>query len=232
MKDTHKETTARPYDIEALDPAAFVFKAAIFDFDGTVADSLDVWKRVDELFFAKRGLTYAADYAEKLSILGFEDGARYTIDAYGLSETVEQVCDEWNELGRELYRTEVELRSGSRAYIEALRDSGVLVALATTNAPQVINALKGRYDIDELFPVRVHGCEVEHHTKDHPDIYLEAARRLGVAPEDCVVFEDVPAAILCAKRIGMTTVGVMTSARHQNQRLVRQAADYVIDGWE
>ncbi len=205
--------------------------AAIFDFDGTVADSLGVWRRVDDLFFERRGLTYAPDYAERLSMLGFEEGARYTIDAYDLDCSVQEVCDEWNALGRELYRTSVNLRPGAAAYIKALHAAGVPVGLATTNAPAVIDAMETRVPLHELFPVRVHGCEVPHPTKDHPDIYLECARRLGVEPAGCVVFEDLLAGVLTAKRAGMAAVGVLTGAPSQNVGLLRKAADVTIADW-
>lgn len=212
-------------------PWPFDRRAAIFDFDGTVADSLDVWRRVDDLFFEKRGLAYGPDYAEKLSVLGFEEGARYTIEAYGLNDTVQGICDEWNAMGRELYRTEVELRPGAEEYVRMLHEQGIAVGLATTNAPEVLAAMEGRVPLDELFPVQVYGCEVERGTKDHPDIFLECCRKLAVSPQDCVLFEDLPAAILTGKKLGMKTVGVLTNKPMQNVKLLTKAADYLITDW-
>lgn len=170
----------RPEDLRPERLRMAGIDAVILDFDGTLAESSGVWKEVDRIFFERRDLTFGPDYAERLSVLGFEDGARYTIEAYGLPDTVEQICAEWNELGRELYRDRVTLRPGVKAYLRALRGEGVPYALATTNAPEVVRALEPRLPISELFPVRVHGREVTHHTKDDPDIYLEAARRLGI----------------------------------------------------
>lgn len=210
----------------------FRFKGAIFDFDGTVADSLGVWKRVDDIFFARRGLTYSPDYAEKLSALGFEDGARFTIETYGLLDTPQEICDEWNALGCELYRTDVQLRPGAATYIRALHRIGVPIALATTNAPAVIEAMGARVGLRELFPIRVHGCEVEHHTKEHPDIYIEAARRIGVQPNECVVFEDLAAGLACARDIGMKTVAVLTRSNCQDRERLAKLADYVLPGWD
>lgn len=213
------------------DLCPFSYRGAIFDFDGTLADSLDVWKRVDDLFFSRRGLTYNPDYAEKLSTLGFEDGARYTIETYGLTDTPEAICKEWNELGCELYRTEVQLRPGAESYLRTLKQQGVPIALATTNDPSVIEAARPHIPLDELFPTRVHGCEVAHRTKDHPDIYLEAARRIAVEPCDCVVFEDLPTGIETAHAAGMTTVAVITGSTQQDVDRLVHHADYVIDSW-
>ena len=209
----------------------FSFGGAIFDFDGTLAESLEVCPRVDDLFSARLGMTYNADYAQRLSLLGFEDGARYTIDAYGLDETVEDSCREWNALGRQLYETEVVLREHAQAYLEALASAGVPVAMATTNDASVVGAMEPRVPVSRLLPVRVYGAEVAHKTKEHPDIYLEAARRMGVDPGDCVVFEDLPAGLICARHVGMHTVGGLTGAPDQNVELLTKAAELVIPDW-
>lgn len=206
--------------------------AAIFDFDGTLADSHDVWRRVDQEFFERRGIACTPDYAERLSLLGFDAGARFTIEHFGLSETVEQICDEWNEAGRRLYATDVVLRPGAREYIESLKAAGVPVALATTNDPEVIDAMAPRVDMGELTPVRVHGCQVPRHSKEFPDIYLEAAARLGVPAGECVVFEDLLAAMRTARRAGMAVAGVLTGEARQDVAAIVEACDYIVEDWE
>ena len=207
------------------------FRAAIFDFDGTLADSHDVWRRVDQDFFEKRGIPCSPEYAEQLSLLGFEAGARFTIAEYGLDETVEDICAEWNAAGRALYATDVDLRPGARRYIEALAAAGVPRALATTNDPEVIDAMAPRLVMDDLTPVRVHGCQVARSSKEFPDIYLEAATRLGVPPSSCVVFEDLLAAMRTAHAAGMAVAGVLTGEARQDVRAIVEACDYIIDDW-
>jgi len=223
-------TVLRVNEIKTIWP--FNATAAIFDFDGTIADSLDVWKRVDDIFFERRGIAYKQNYAETLSVLGFEEGAQYTIKTYGLNETVDEICAEWNELGRTLYKTEVELRPYALEYIKAIKQKGAAVGLATTNRPYVLEAVKPRIDLDRLFEARVYGCEVSRPTKQDPDIYLECAQRLNRAPQNCVVFEDIATGLRSAKKAGMTTVGVLTDPRHQNAQTLFEAADYVIESWE
>ena len=136
------------------------FKAAIFDFDGTIADTASIWNKVDETFLALRGISpVPEDYSRMLTILGFEGGARYTIETFGLKDTEQDICDEWTRMGRAFYRTDVQLRPGAERYLVALRALGIPLALATTNDPQVLDAME-QVDVDALFDVRVHGCEV------------------------------------------------------------------------
>lgn len=225
----------RPLDPDDLRPSRLAHAGiggVILDFDGTLAESSGIWHEVDRIFFERRGLTYGPDYAARLPVLGFEEGARYTIETYGLTDTVEQICAEWNGLGRELYRDRVQLRPGVEAYLRGLRAAHVPFALATTNDPEVVLALEPRVPIRELLPVRVHGCEVARHTKEDPDIYLEAARRLGVEPQACVVFEDILPAVLTAQAAGMRAVGVATGSSHQDFPAIAAAADATITGWE
>lgn len=207
------------------------FSAAIFDFDGTIAESSHVWRLVDETFLARRGIAYEPGFSAQLAARGFVEGARWVIDTYGLADTVQQVCDEWNDLGGALYREQVGLRPGAAAYIEALREAGVACALATNNDAAVLEALKPRVDVDALFDLRVHGAEVGR-DKRWPDIYVETARRLGADPASTVVFEDLPAGLASAASAGFTPVGVRSDDPTQDLDAVRDRAVLTIDGWE
>ncbi|MEE8715529.1 MAG: HAD family phosphatase [Coriobacteriales bacterium] len=206
------------------------FDGAIFDFDGTIAFSSGIWEQVDREFLGERGLRYTPQFAAELSVLGFAEGSRYVVDHYHLDEDPDAICAEWNRIGARLYGERVTLRQGARAYIEALRSRGVRVALATTNDANVIDAMKPRVDADELFDARVHGAEVAR-SKNHPDIYLEAARRIGVRPRDCIVFEDIVPGLRAAMSTGMTGCAVRSDGRTQKVDALRSVADLWLDRW-
>ena len=86
-------------------------------------------------------------------------------------------------------------------------------------------------DVGALFDAVVCGREVGR-GKDHPDIYLETARRLGAEPASCAVFEDILPGTLSAARAGMATVAVRSTDPRQPVAELRRAADRWIDGWE
>lgn len=207
------------------------FAAGIFDFDGTLADTWQLWQHVDEVFFAERGLPYDQEAHKMLNVLGFEPGARWVIERYQLREDPADICDEWNRMGRALYAREVELRPGALNYLRALRGAGVPLALATTNDPQVLRSMAPRFDVYGLFDAVVCGREVLR-PKDHPDIYLEAARRLGAEPTHCMVFEDIVVGTRSAKSVGMRTCGVRSTQPTQPVSELKSEADVFIDGFE
>lgn len=206
------------------------FSAAIFDFDDTLALTHDLWKQVDIAFLRSRGISYTPDVGRTLTMLGFAGGARWCIERYGLKDTVEEICNEWNSMGRALYATRVHLRPGAREYLAALRSAGVPLALATTNDPDVLAAMRRNVDVYALFDSVVCAKEVGC-GKDHPDIYLEAARRISANPEDCMVFEDLLQGICSAKRAGMRTCAVLSNNPLQDERGVVTAADCSIASW-
>lgn len=205
------------------------FRAAIFDFDGTIADTAAIWKEVDLVFLGARGLPYSADYAKNLAHLGFEAGALYTKELFALPESVEDICAEWNRMGKALYETKVMLRPGVKAYIAALKKLGIRIGLATTNDKNVLEAMQ-LVDVHEIFDTQVYVREVQK-PKNHPAIYLEAARRLDVKAADCIVFEDIVQGLRSAHAAGMVTCGVQSSDPLQNIKEVRAAADLWIEDW-
>jgi HAD superfamily hydrolase (TIGR01509 family) len=206
------------------------FDGAIFDFDGTLAYSGEIWNQVDRDFMERRRLTYSPDVTVELATLGFTDGARFVIDRFGLDETVEDICAEWNDMAAGLYADQVSLRPGAERYIRALRDLGIPTALATTNSPDVLDSLKPRVDVDDLFDARVHGLDVAR-SKHFPDIYVEAARRIDVAPERCIVFEDISSGLSSAMSVGMYGVAVRSNDPTQNEGELIDLADTWLEDW-
>lgn len=200
------------------------FRGAIFDFDGTLVDSVSIWRRLDEEFLARRGLRLEADHSEHLSTIGFDEAAFFMIEKYELEETPQEIYDEWNEMAIRLYATEVELRPGAYEYISDLRRMGVPCSVATANARSVLEATIEHLQLDELFDAFTFVSEVTR-SKSSPDVYELAARRIGRPAEQCVVFEDLDLGIRAASSAGMWTVGMITGDRSQDIASVVASAD-------
>ena len=200
------------------------FTAAIFDVDGTLLDTMDVWRQVDVQFLARRGIEYTADYGAHMAALYYELAARYTIDRFGLSETPAEVMAEWDELARDAYARTHEV-PGALAYLRALKDRGVKLAYATSGNDYLTVPTLEAHGMLELFSAGAYTKETGK-DKSEPDVYLLAAERLGVPPEECVVFEDVPRCIRGAKRGGFPVVALDTDPKGSDE--LRETADYVI----
>lgn len=210
----------------------FDHAAALFDFDGTLADTSFVWHEVDRIFFAKRSIPYPEGLDEALAPLSFEKCAQYVIGRFGLDERVEDVCAEWNETGTALYARGIELRPGALDYIRALHESGVPCALATTNASRVLAPVLAESGLGELLDAAVFG-DIVPVSKDKPDIYLAAARKLGARPAECVVFDDIVQGIRSAHGAGMATCAVATAdPGSAAEREKADTADIYLASWK
>ena len=133
-------------------------------------------------------------------------------------------------MGSELYPRLVELRPGAERYVRSLRAAGVPCALATTNDSRVLGSLAPRIDVEDLFDTVVYGNDIAR-DKNHPDIYLEAARRLGVSASSCVAFEDIAPALRSARTAGMATCAVCSGDETQDVPAVSAAADMLLCDW-
>lgn len=205
----------------------FDFPGCIFDLDGTLLDSLWVWDEVDTVFLTRRGLPVTPDYGQAIAHLGFADAARYTIDRFGLDETPEQLMQEWYDLARAAYRDRVPLKPHAEEFLRKLCAQGVHISAATSSEPELVLPCLDRLGITGLFDniTTIHEVNGD---KSSPDIYLLAAERMQVAPNQCAVFEDILRGIQSAKSAGFYTVAVQEAASALDQDAIRQTADRYI----
>ena len=209
--------------------SAIPFKAALFDLDGTLLDSMYVWKRVDELFFVNRGLAIPEDYGRSIAGMSYRESAEYTVKNYAPGERWEDVVAEWMRLAREEYACRVPLKPGSLEYLRVLKREGVKLAVVTAMPPELFMPCLENLGVAELFD---EFCSTEHtggRGKAEGEIYRLAAQKLGVSPEDCAVFEDVPAGIQGAKKAGMRAWCVKDNFSKKDFPVMEAIADGMLD---
>ncbi|MBO4927381.1 MAG: HAD family phosphatase [Clostridiales bacterium] len=210
----------------------FLPKAAIFDLDGTLLDSMWMWKSLDTEFLAQRGHVATQDYTDAIKCMGWEEGARYTIDRYGLSETPQQVIDAWFAMSEDCYRTHVTMKPFAKEYLQLLHDHGIPMAIATSMEPSKnIDVVIESNGLRPFFQNITMGSEVTR-GKGFPDIYLLCASRLGVASEDCAVFEDILAAVRGAAKGGFQTVGIYDELSSGEWPQIEKEATVAVRSWE
>ncbi|MCI6260966.1 MAG: HAD family phosphatase [Pyramidobacter sp.] len=191
------------------------FAGALFDLDGTLIDSADVWARIDAEFLRRRGLVVPDDYMCAVSSKKFSEAAVYTIARFGLDETAEALAAEWLEMARREYGSGVFLRPHAGEYLRWLKARGVKLGTVTGLPHSLAEAALKNNGVYALFDAFTSADETPR-GKEHPAVYLLAARRLGVTPADCAVFEDVPACLESARAAGMKVFAVRNA---QNESL-------------
>ncbi len=205
-------------------------KAAIFDLDGTLIDSMYVWEKVDEDFLTKRNIPVTAEYADKMRSMFFETAAAYTKETYGLDESVEEIMQTWLDMAHYEYANNVRLKQGAAEYLESLRKKGILLGIATSNNPYLLKPCLEHNGLDGMFHCICYTSEVGMN-KSSPDIYLYTAEKLGVKPEECVVFEDIFEGLKSASSVGMKTVAVYDSSNDTYISQIKETADKFIENY-
>ena len=188
------------------------FSAAIFDLDGTLLDSLGVWRRVDEGFFGPRGIPVPEDYSRAVSGMSFAETVIYTIERFGLPDSPEAVTAEWFRLAAEEYAHRVALLPGARDYLRLLKRAGVRLAAATANRAALCMPALENCGVAELFDCVLTTDDAGGRNKADGALFSMAAARLGVEPRRCAVFEDTLEGVRGARAAGMAVYAVRSAA--------------------
>ena len=202
--------------------------AVIFDMDGTLLDSMWIWPDIDDVFLEKYNLQKPEGFHEGMEGKSYPETAQYFLDLFpSLTQTVDEIMDEWNEMAHDRYLSKVKLKPGAKEFILSMKESGKKLGIATSNSRFLVNDTLKALEIEELFDSVRTSCEAGA-GKPAPDVYLLVAKDLDVAPEKCLVFEDVPMGILAGVNAGMRTCAIDDEFSRPQDKKKRELADYFI----
>lgn len=202
-------------------------KAFLFDLDGTLVDSMWIWKKIDIEYLGRFGLELPDNLQASIEGMSFSETALYFKERFSIPDSLEEMKADWNRMAWEKYTQEVPLKPGVRDFLTYYRARGIKMAVATSNSQELAEAVLAAHGLTDFFDTVVTGCEVAH-GKPWPDIYLEAAARLGVNAGECLVFEDVVAGIQAGKSAGMKVAAVEDAYSLYQNLQKRELADYYI----
>lgn len=209
-------------------------RAAVFDLDGTLIDSMEIWREVDEDFFARRGMAVPEGYQERIAHLGFRECAALTVREYLPGESEADIIAEWGELSLSKYSAAdgaKYFKEGAVAFVRCLKARGMRLGVATASSPDYFMPILRAGGVADLFDA-FSTVEEAGKNKSFPDVFLLSARKLGLAPADCAVFEDNLTALHAAKSTGMFTVGVYDEASRGSRAEMEREADLFICSFE
>lgn len=199
-----------------------ILQGAIFDFDGTLGNSMYIWDTFGEDYLRQRGVCPRPDLHERIQRMSLLEAVEYYRSDYGLTESPEELLESILQLTIRRYGAEVDLKGGVRELLEDFRKRHIKMALATANDRRMVEAALRRNHAQDYFET-VLTCVELGVGKDRPDIYLAAANAMGVTPEHAMVFEDAAHAAQTAKNAGFLVAGVYDPSEPL-QRELRQAS--------
>jgi beta-phosphoglucomutase family hydrolase len=193
---------------DALNP---VKRALIFDMDGTIVDNMAFHTQSWVTFFRRRGRDIDAD--EFFRTTAGRQGKEIIRSHLGEDLPDAEVATlnhEKEAVYRELYAPHLKAVAGFDDLVADARSQGIALAVGTAAPPANVDFTLGGLDLRRHFDTVV-GAQDVARGKPHPDVFLEAARRCGALPQNCIVFEDAPLGVEAARRAGMRTVVITTT---------------------
>lgn len=205
-------------------------KFCIFDMDGTLVDSMPIWKSLGKDYLEARGHRPTQAQLAAMGPMTMLEGAAFLMETFGVAGPPERIIEEMHAVMEGHYRTDIPLKPGVRDYLDRLNGAGARLCVATATAEPLARACLERLGVEDCFDF-ILSCETVGAGKTRPDVYLEAARRLGSAPGETAVFEDALYAARTAKKAGFYTVGVPEAAYAQDWPALAALADETILDW-
>lgn len=206
-------------------------KGAIFDLDGTLIDSMGLWRQIDEEFLGKRGLDVPDDYSAQIASMGVEETAIYTKKRFGFADTIEDIIKEWYDMALDAYSNKIMLKPGAGKYLKTLKKRGIKLSIATASDIKLVKPVLANNKVLDLFENITTIKEVDR-GKGYPDIYIRAAGKMGLEPEECAVYEDIIQGIKGAKAGGFYTIGVYDYWSESDKNDISILADKYIESFE
>ena len=205
-------------------------KACLFDMDGTLLDSMHIWKDIDIEFLGRYGHDLPPTLQREIEGMSFRETACYIKDRFHLPPSIEEIMNIWNEMAFQKYSEEIFFKEGAFEFVKMLKKKGIRTAICTSNSRELVNAVAEHLGFLPYFDTIITSCEVGA-GKPAPDIYLEAAKRVGVAPEHCLVFEDIVTGLTAGKRAGMKLCAVEDVYSADQKEAKKAMADYYVENY-
>ncbi|NMC55802.1 MAG: HAD family phosphatase [Eubacteriaceae bacterium] len=203
-------------------------KAVIFDMDGTLLDSMHVWREFRHRVVKRLNIkTVPENLFDILKDMSIEESAEY-FSSLSKNKTKQEVLDIYYEILKDFYANEAELKPNVKEFLQLLSDKNIIMCVATETDMIFAEAALKRNDILKYFDFLICAKEVGK-GKKFPDIFLEALKRLCLNKEDVIIFEDSYYAAKTAKDAGFTVYAIHDDYHSNPQEIIDISDKYSMD---
>ncbi len=206
-------------------------KTYLFDFDGTLVDSMSWWARNMLTILDENGISYPDNIIDTITPLGNVGIAHYYIEKMGIQKTEQELLDRMTELAIPAYTFEVPGKETVAQTLTELRRRGCSLNVLTASPHVALDPCLKRLGMYDLFD-NVWACDDFGTSKTNPDIYHAAAARMGTTVEECFFLDDNYNACSAAKQAGMRVIGVYDSSSASRESDIRALCDGYIYKFE
>ncbi|MZQ98001.1 MAG: HAD-IA family hydrolase [Acidaminobacter sp.] len=206
------------------------FKGFLFDMDGTLFDSMTMWRHLMPDYLRTHGIELPREVHKSMQGNSLGKVVEIVAELYHEHLDEREMFEYYDQRLKAAYGEQVAFKPFALEYLQHLRAHGRRLALVTTTDRVYVDVLFERFGLHDYFEVILTISDVGA-GKNKPDIYHEAARRLGLGVQECVVFEDALFALETARAAGYVTIGVEDHG-HVDEETLEQHCDLMIKSWD
>lgn len=199
----------------------------LFDLDGTLVDSSGIWLQIDLDFTARRGLPHTKEYHDFVAHTTAPTAARFTKEYYSLSESPEEIMQEWSDQALYEYSHNILPKPYVHTYLEQCRTAGEEMVILTSSAPELCRATLAKNALEPYFSHLFFAQEFGLEKRD-PELFRAVARQLHTDPKACLLYDDSPVACRGAKEAGLQVIGVYDRIFSDHEAEMRSFCDSYI----
>ena len=204
---------------------------AIFDMDGTLLNSTEMWQGVASRYITSLRKTPEPDLGAKTKAMTLPELCKYLKDEYRIATTEEKIAKGFNAHLREDYLESVDIKAYVPILLEKFKQKGIAMCITTSTDKAIADEILARLGIRDYFSYIV-TCEESGGGKEDPEVFLNAHKLLGTPKEETVVLEDGILAIRGAKEAGFYVIAVADESEKENEKEIKELADRYIESFE
>mgnify|MGYP002519081009 FL=1 len=201
-------------------------KGAIFDFDGTLFDSMSIWQTAGSDYIRSIGLEAEENFNEIISSMSLSQSANYIKDKYKLDLTKKEIINGINKTIENFYFYEAKPKQNVKSFLETLQKRGVKMCIATATDNYLIEEALKRNKMENFFS-KIFTCSSVGYGKDKPNIFEEALKFLGTNKSETLIFEDAYYSIKTAKMSEFLIASVYDKYE-EKQKEIQNISDFFI----
>ena len=202
-------------------------KALIFDMDGVIMDSMGMWDTLVIDYLYTKGINADEEFSRSLFTCSMEEAAGRMIEKFSLDMTPKDVVADVNDYISDFYFTKVQPKENAPEGLRELQQEGFRICLATSTDRPLVEAAMERVGLLDIFEFIITSSEAGR-GKDSPDIFLMAAKKLGIENDNILVIEDNHNAVRTAGSVGFKTCGVYDAHEEEIFPILEERADFTV----